>query len=122
MLRNHLKVAIRNLLRHRLYSLINVLGLAIGMAFCTLAWLFASTEWAFDRFHENGDRIYRAYAEGTRPNGDRFRAAHYMPVALGPALEASSPEVARTVRLVSARSPSSTSPEAVQGPRRGRGL
>ena len=111
MLSNYLKVAIRNLLRFRLYTLINVLGLAMGMAFCALAWLFASTEWSFDRFHENGDRIYRAYAEGVRSNGDRFRAPDYMPVALGPALVASSPEVERAVRLVSAAHPSSTSPD-----------
>ena len=61
MLRNNLIIAWRNLMRHRLHTVINLAGLGLGMAFCLLAWRFASQEWSFDRFHSKGDRIYRVY-------------------------------------------------------------
>ena len=66
MLRNNLIIAWRNLMRHRLHTAINLAGLGLGMAFCLLAWRFASQEWSFDRFHSEGDRIYRVYIESPR--------------------------------------------------------
>ena len=63
MLRNNLIIAWRNLMRHRLHTAINLAGLGLGMAFCLLAWRFASQEWSFDRFHSKADRVYRVYYE-----------------------------------------------------------
>ena len=65
MLRNYLIVAYRNLMRHRVYSLINVVGLSIGIAFCILTFLYVRREWTYDTFHENADRIYRGPASMT---------------------------------------------------------
>lgn len=59
MLKNYLKIAARNLIKHRAYSLINVLGLAIGVACCLLILLYIQDELSYDRFHKNADRIYR---------------------------------------------------------------
>jgi len=59
MLKNYLKIALRNLLRHKSYSLINIAGLAIGMACCWLILLFVHDELTYDRFHEHTGRIYR---------------------------------------------------------------
>ncbi|MCB0551781.1 MAG: ABC transporter permease, partial [Phaeodactylibacter sp.] len=59
MFRNYLKTAIRNLWRFRGYTLINILGLAIGVACVLLILLYVQTEVGFDRFHEKRDRIYR---------------------------------------------------------------
>lgn len=59
MLGNYLKVALRNLLRHKGYSFINVTGLAVGFACSMLIALFVVHELSYDRFHENADRIYR---------------------------------------------------------------
>ena len=59
MLYNYFKIALRSLIRHPAYSTINILGLAIGMACCVLALLYIQHEFTYDRFHENGDRIYR---------------------------------------------------------------
>jgi putative ABC transport system permease protein len=59
MFSNYLKVAIRNLLKHKLYSIINVGGLAIGLASALLISLWVRDELSFDRFHKNGDRLYR---------------------------------------------------------------
>jgi putative ABC transport system permease protein len=103
MLRNYLIVAVRSLLRHRMQTAINVAGLALGLAFCTLAWRYASTEWSYDRFHTRAQRIYRVYLQGLGPNGDLERMPDITPVALGPFLQEISPDVVRTTRLVSAR-------------------
>lgn len=59
MLKNYLKIAIRNLHKHKGYAVINIGGLAIGMACCLLILLFVRHESRYDRFHENGDRIVR---------------------------------------------------------------
>lgn len=58
MFRNYFVIALRNLLRHKLYSTINVFGLAIGIAFCILTFLFIQHELSFDNFHEKADSIY----------------------------------------------------------------
>ena len=54
MLRNYLTVALRHLLRHKLYSAINISGLAIGMACCILILLSVRHELSYDRFHRRG--------------------------------------------------------------------
>ena len=59
MFKNYIKVAFRNIFRHRGYSLINILGLAIGMACCILILLWVQHEISYDRFHDNADNIYR---------------------------------------------------------------
>ena len=59
MWRNHLKTAIRNLLRYKQYSLINVIGLAIGLASAILIYFIIQSEFLFNTHNENLDRIYR---------------------------------------------------------------
>lgn len=56
---NYLKIALRNIRRHKGYSFINISGLAIGMAVCALIMMWVMDELSYDRFHEKGDRIYR---------------------------------------------------------------
>jgi putative ABC transport system permease protein len=59
MLRNYFRIAARILARNKLYTVINVLGLALGVCGCIVMWLVGSFEKSFDRFHPDGDRIYR---------------------------------------------------------------
>ena len=99
MLRNNLIIAWRNLMRHRLHTVINLAGLGLGMAFCLLAWRFASQEWSFDRFHSKADRIYRVYVEAMNPEEGLVRYADAIDFAFAPELEALAPHVERTVRL-----------------------
>ena len=99
MLRNNLIIAWRNLMRHRLHTVINLAGLSLGMAFCLLAWRFASQEWSFDRFHSKADRIYRVYVEAMNPEEGLVRYADGIDFAFAPELEALAPHVERTVRL-----------------------
>jgi putative ABC transport system permease protein len=58
MFKNYLKIALRNMIRHRVYSFINITGLALGMVCCILILLWVQDELSFDRFHKNSDRLY----------------------------------------------------------------
>jgi len=58
MLKNYFITAFRNMCKYKLYSLINILGLATGMACAILIFLWIQDESSFDRFHNNADRIY----------------------------------------------------------------
>ena len=100
MFKNYLTIAIRNLARHKVYSLINIAGLAIGMACCGLILLYVQHEFSYDRFHSKGDRIYRVLRETRYENG---RAA-MSPMLSGPfvpALKKDSPEIEHAVRVLS---------------------
>ena len=57
MIKNYIKIAWRNLTRQKLFSLINISGLAIGLAVCMLIMLYVVHEHSYDRFHKNADRI-----------------------------------------------------------------
>ena len=59
MLKNYLKIAFRNLRKYKGYSLINILGLAVGIAVCMLIFRYVSYEMSYDRYHSRSDRIYR---------------------------------------------------------------
>ena len=63
MFSNYLTIALRNLLRHKLYALINLSGLAIGLACCVIALAIIHHEYSYDRFHPRADRIYRILRE-----------------------------------------------------------
>ncbi len=74
MWKNFFSVAIRNISKNRIFSLINISGLAIGLASAILIILFIAKEISFDRFHEKADRIYRVYVDGNIGNQE-FRGA-----------------------------------------------
>ncbi|MFA9455085.1 MAG: ABC transporter permease, partial [Candidatus Aminicenantaceae bacterium] len=59
MLKNYLKIAFRNLWGRKLFSFINVFGLAMGLSICFIIFLWVNQELSYDDFHENADRIYR---------------------------------------------------------------
>jgi putative ABC transport system permease protein len=59
MFKNYLKITLRNLFRNKLYTFINIFGLAIGLAACMMIYLWVQDELSFDRFHQNASRIYR---------------------------------------------------------------
>ena len=72
MLLNYLKIAIRNLLKKRGYSIINILGLAIGLMSVGLITLHLEHEYSFDKFHVNKDRIYKVTLERIYPTHATF--------------------------------------------------
>ncbi len=97
MLRNHVKTALRNMSRNKLYSLINLFGLAVGLAVCLLIWLWVRDELSYDRFHANADRIYRI--ERKFDFQDNHGQAPITSGPYGPALAADYPEIANFVRI-----------------------
>ena len=69
MFNNYLTTAFRNLLRNKVFSLINISGLAVGIGCCLLIALFVHDELSYDKYHANADRIYRVIREWNLPNG-----------------------------------------------------
>ena len=70
MIRNYLKIGIRNMLSQKLYSFINVFGLAVGMAATILISLYVQNELSYDRYHDKADRIYRVSREWLNQDGE----------------------------------------------------
>jgi putative ABC transport system permease protein len=64
MFKNYIKIALRNFLKHKGFSFINIFGLAIGVACCVLIVLFVLDEVSYDRYHEKADQIYRVGIRG----------------------------------------------------------
>lgn len=98
MLKNHLKVSLRQLFRQKGYSFINVIGLAVGIAFCALVFFYVSDELQYDRFHAHADRIYRVNATSVNPEGDFYRTS--IPGPAAPLLQEMYPEVEIATRLI----------------------
>jgi putative ABC transport system permease protein len=97
MFKNYVKIAIRNLFRNKLYSFLNIAGLAIGIACCVLILLYVQDELSFDRFHEKGDRIFRVNTHFVIPE----RTMHFATTAhvQGKMFKDEYPEVENYVRF-----------------------
>src|ERR1700732_405550 len=93
MLKTYLKIAYRNLIRHKAYSIINISGLAIGMAASILILLWVQNELSYDRFNVNADRTYRITC-----NAGDFKAA-VNPAGMPAGLQAGMPVIRNTVRV-----------------------
>ncbi|MCI0692787.1 ABC transporter permease [candidate division KSB1 bacterium] len=99
MLKNYLTIAFRNFRRHKSFSLINLAGLAVGMACFILMMLYVQYELSFDRYHENAERIYRVVVH--QPGSGYQGCDHYAvtQALLGSTLKAEYPEVRAAVTL-----------------------
>ena len=98
MIRSFLKIAFRNLGRNKIYSLINISGLSIGIACCLLITLYVKDELSFDRYHKNLDRMYRVvqhFGDTINVEPKNFQVWGCYPV--GPALQNEFPEVQKVV-------------------------
>jgi putative ABC transport system permease protein len=91
MFENYLKTTLRNIRKQKIYSLINITGLAIGMACCILIFLYIRFEFSFDKFHDNAENIYR-------PVVGNFSGTPYI---LGEQVLKEIPEVSSLVRFKS---------------------
>jgi putative ABC transport system permease protein len=97
MFKNYFKVAFRNLLKRKGFSLINILGLATGMAVCLLIILFIQSELSYDKHHKNANDIYRVVLERFYPG--RSTSYSIIPQSIGGAIKAECPEVLESTRL-----------------------
>lgn len=97
MLKNHLKIALRNLWKNKGYSAINIFGLAVGLATCLMITLFVVNEVSYDQYNEKADRIYRVNTY-IRLNGSDFK--HYVtPSPMAGVLMKDYPKIEQTTRI-----------------------
>ena len=96
MIQNYLKVAFRNLWKHKTFTLINIVGLAIGMSACFLIAQYVLFEKSYDNFHSKSDRIFRVVTDikSGEKTGHIGSSWPY-----GPNLKADFPEIDEFVRL-----------------------
>ena len=97
MLRNLLKIAIRNILKDKTYSIINVLGLTIGITCSLFLLMYILDELSYDRYHKNADNIYRIVSNIKEPDNAFTWAVVQVP--LGEELRDNYPEVGNVVRF-----------------------
>jgi len=97
MWRNFFKVALRNISKNKIFTLINVSGLAIGLASSILILLFIIKEVSFDHFHEHKDRIHRLYINGVI--GDQPFRVPLTSMVMAPTFKAEIPEIETYVRF-----------------------
>jgi putative ABC transport system permease protein len=97
MFKDYLKITWRNILKHKGYSFINILGLAVGMAVCILIFLWVQDELSYDKFHKNHNRIHRVIKEIY--SGKEVSHIAITPWPLGSTLVRNYPEVTKFARL-----------------------
>ena len=99
MFSNYFKIAIRNLLKQKTYSFINVSGLALGIATCMIIFLYLKTELSYDQFNEHKDRIFRLERQYLRPNGEVKGSYNTLAPSFTILLEKDFPEIEHIVRI-----------------------
>ena len=100
MLKNYFKIAYRNLLKNKIFSLVNIAGLAIGMSACFFIFLYIHFELSYDGWHKNIANLYRVPIQitGSLFNNTNVEASNHP--ALGPAMKKDFPEVVNDARVV----------------------
>jgi putative ABC transport system permease protein len=97
MWRNYFKTATRNLFKHKIHSIINIIGLSIGLSVSILIFLYVNYEYSYDNFHENADRIYRISVNALIGNTEIHQTGTAAPMPA--ALYKEFPEVERATRI-----------------------
>jgi putative ABC transport system permease protein len=92
---NFLKIAIRNLVKYKIYSIINIAGMSVGIACAVLILLWVQYERSYDRFHENTDRLYRVVFT----NDQKEYHGYYQPGPLAEYLKENFPEILQTTNF-----------------------
>lgn len=98
MIRNYIKITLRNIFKHKGYSFINIAGLAAGMACCLLIAIWVLDELSYDKFHQNISSLYRV-EENQHYSGRQFHV-NVTPYPLSPALKEEIAEIANSSRFV----------------------
>ncbi|MCK4784816.1 MAG: ABC transporter permease, partial [Desulfobacteraceae bacterium] len=94
---HNFKLSLRNIKRHKIFTFINVSGLAVGLACCMLLLLWVQDELSYDRFHEHGKHIYRVIEKNQYDSGTTYSSSTPAPVA--PLIKSSAPEVTDFARF-----------------------
>jgi putative ABC transport system permease protein len=102
MYKNYIKIAWRNIRSNKLFSFINIFGLAIGIACCSIIYLYLNFEMSYDKYHQNSDRIYRV----TTILKDPKKADHFAPSSptMAVRIKTNFPEVSKYFRMNESKS------------------
>ena len=98
MLKNYFKIMMRNLLKRKVFTFINLFGLATGMAVCLLLILYIQNELGYDNYHERGEQIFRLALERKYPGRTSLRGQ--IPQSIGQAVKKEFPEVMESTRVM----------------------
>jgi putative ABC transport system permease protein len=98
MIKNYFKIAFRNLIKNKVFSSINIFGLAAGITCSLLIFLFVQDEISYDRFHKDANNIYRVVKDFVNDDGSRLPDAT-TPPAIAPAMQKEIPEVVSVTRV-----------------------
>src|SRR6476619_4263964 len=101
MFKNYFIVALRNLLRNKIYSFINIAGLSIGLGCAMLIILYVKDEVSYDRFHSNVGNIYRIVTQGIDKNGGKGKKDPNTGYLQGPRFAQNIPDIKSFVRVQS---------------------
>src|SRR5438105_15723191 len=93
MFRNYFKTAFRSLTRNRSYTIINIAGLALGIAVCMMIFIIIQFHRSYDEFHKNKDRIYRVLTESHHADAGTISYAKNVPFAMPEGLKAEFPQL-----------------------------
>ena len=99
MFKDYLKISIRNLQKYKGYSLIIILGMAVGIACCLLISIYVYNEMTYDSFHQNADSIYQVYRIDQAPKGG-YELSAVTPHPLPIVIRSDYPEIEQVVRII----------------------
>jgi len=97
MFKNYLKIAFRNIIKQKAYSLINIFGLALGLTACILVSLYIWQDFSYDNYHQNSDWLYRLTTHTTDPAGNYSLLQSSARIA--PAIKQEFPEIDKIARV-----------------------
>jgi putative ABC transport system permease protein len=99
MLQNYFKTAFRSLTRNRNYTMINIAGMAVGVAVCMMIFIIIQFHTSFDSFHSRKDRIYRVLTESHHADAATISYSKDVAFPLPAGLKAAFPEVEQVVPI-----------------------
>src|SRR6185436_14410820 len=98
MIKNYLKLAWRNLLKHKGFALINIMGLSVGLTCCMLISVYIMHEYNYDNFHKNGDRIFQLGTDFMDDGKETRKANTAAPIAA--MMQQDFPEIETSARML----------------------
>ncbi len=97
MFRNYVKIALRNIVKNKSHSIINISGLAVGMACSIMILLWVQDEISYDKFHENINNIYKVYERNVKSDGISYSST--LPAPIGSGIERAVPGISNFTRI-----------------------
>ena len=98
MIKNYIKIALRNIVKNRVYSIVNISGLAIGLTSCLIIFLAIAMELSYDKFYDNSENIYRVVIDKTR--NSEIEHCGYSPYPMANAIRNDYPELKNTAQIL----------------------